>query len=304
MFSATGGLVNLGESEQDAARRELADRVRTPLRGCYRVVALSQKGGTGKSTTTAGLGAAFASLRGDRVVALDANPDRGNLVEKVPRETTRTVRDLLDDADWIRRAADVRAYTNQGSSRLEVLASESDPAASEEFSASDYHAAVDVLSQFYDLVLTDAGTGISNAALGASLEVADSLLIVTTASIDGLRAAESTVKWLTAHGHAELLARSVTVINRVPARASSSVDLDAAQSYFAAHTREVVRVPFDPELDVGAEIDLDRLAPRTRDALLTLAAVVADDFARPGRIEGGARRRTPALLPSTSDGQW
>jgi MinD-like ATPase involved in chromosome partitioning or flagellar assembly len=40
----------------------------------------------------------------------------------------------------------------------------------------------------------------------------------------------------------------------------------------------VVRIPFDSHLEEGAEIELDKLAPATRLALLELAATVADDF--------------------------
>ncbi|HEY3610398.1 MAG TPA: ATPase, partial [Pseudonocardiaceae bacterium] len=40
----------------------------------------------------------------------------------------------------------------------------------------------------------------------------------------------------------------------------------------------VCRIPFDPHLEEGAEIELDRLAPQTRTALLELGATVADDF--------------------------
>jgi MinD-like ATPase involved in chromosome partitioning or flagellar assembly len=39
-----------------------------------------------------------------------------------------------------------------------------------------------------------------------------------------------------------------------------------------------VRVPFDPHLQEGAEVDLDRLDPRTRLGLLELAAEVTDAF--------------------------
>ena len=105
-----------------------------PLQGCYRIALLSLKGGVGKTTITATLGATFASIRGDRVVAVDANPDRGTLSQKVPLETPATVRHLLRDAEGIDRYSDVRSYTSQGPSRLEVLASESDPAVSEAFS--------------------------------------------------------------------------------------------------------------------------------------------------------------------------
>ena len=127
-----------------------------PLAGCYQIALLSLKGGVGKTTITATLGATFASIRGDRVVAVDANPDRGTLSQKVPLETPATVRHLLRDADGIERYSDVRGYTSQGPSRLEVLASENDPTVSEAFSADDYTRALEVLERFYSLVLTDA----------------------------------------------------------------------------------------------------------------------------------------------------
>ena len=60
-----------------------------------------------------GLGSTLASLRGDRVIAVDANPDRGTLCDKLRLETAATVRDLLNEEDQIRRYADVRAYTTQ-----------------------------------------------------------------------------------------------------------------------------------------------------------------------------------------------
>ena len=75
--------------------------MKKPLRGCYRIALLSLKGGVGKTTITATLGATFASIRGDRVVAVDANPDRGTLSQKVPLETPATVRHLLRDAEGI-----------------------------------------------------------------------------------------------------------------------------------------------------------------------------------------------------------
>ena len=48
-------------------------------------------------------------------------------------------------------------------------------------------------------------------------------------------------------------------------------------------------MPFDPHLEEGAEISLDRLKPETREALIELAAVVADGFPdaqRPDDLSG------------------
>jgi MinD-like ATPase involved in chromosome partitioning or flagellar assembly len=289
VYVASGGVVNPGESEADAARRALVARVNQPLQGCYKIAMLSLKGGVGKTTTTAALGATFASLRGDRVVAVDANPDRGTLAEKVPVETTATVRHLLRDAALVRRYSDVRAYTSQGPSRLEVLASEQDPAVSEAFSELDYRRAVDLLEHFYNIVLTDCGTGLMHSAMRGVLDVADSLVVVSSSSIDGARSASATLDWLDAHGYGDLVARSTAVINYVR-RSSGGVDLDRVAEHFAARCRTVARLPFDPHLDEGAEIELEKLAPRTRTAMLELAAVVADDFPRVGsRVRIGPR---------------
>ncbi|WP_367134622.1 AAA family ATPase [Saccharothrix sp. HUAS TT1] len=277
VHSVTGGLVNLGESPADIRRRELIGRINQPLRGCYKIAMLSLKGGVGKTTTTTTLGSTFSSLRGDRVIAVDANPDRGTLALKVPRETTATVRHLLRDASKITRYSDVRAYTSQSPSRLEVLASEQDPAVSEAFSDQDYLRTVALLELFYNIVLTDCGTGLMHSAMKGVLDQADSLVLVSSGSVDGAQTSAATLDWLDAHGYRDLVAKSVAVINSVRP-GSGKVDLDKLAAHFAQRCRAVVRIPFDTHLEEGAEIELDKLAPDTRLALLELAATVADDF--------------------------
>ncbi|MCC8244341.1 nucleotide-binding protein [Saccharothrix luteola] len=277
VHSVTGGLVNLGESPADVRRRELIGRINQPLRGCYKIAMLSLKGGVGKTTTTTTLGSTFSSLRGDRVIAVDANPDRGTLALKVPRETTATVRHLLRDASKITRYSDVRAYTSQSPSRLEVLASEQDPAVSEAFSDLDYLRTMGLLELFYNIVLTDCGTGLMHSAMKGVLDQADSLVLVSSGSVDGAQTSAATLDWLDAHGYRDLVAKSVAVINSVRP-GSGKVDLDKLAAHFAQRCRAVVRIPFDTHLEEGAEIELDKLAPDTRLALLELAATVADDF--------------------------
>ena len=277
VYKMSGRLINPGESPSDVRRRELTARLNKPLLGCYKIAMLSLKGGVGKTTVTATLGATFASLRGDRVVAVDANPDRGTLSQKIPLETSATVRHLLRDAQRVRRYTDVRAYTSQGPSRLEVLASEQDPAVSEAFSEEDYRRTIALLEHFYNIVLTDCGTGLMHSAMYGVLGLADQLIIVSSGSIDGARSASATMDWLDAHGHGDLVRNSVAVLNSVH-RSSGGVDLDRVAEHFAARCRAVVRVPYDPHLEEGAEVDLDRLAPATRLALLQLGAAVADAF--------------------------
>ncbi len=231
----------------------------------------------GKTTTTATLGSTFASLRGDRVIAVDANPDRGTLSQKIPLETPATVRNLLRDEQSIEKYSDVRSYTSQSRHRLEVLASDSDPAVSEAFSADDYARTVTMLEKFYSIVLTDCGTGLMHSAMQTILEEADALVVVSSGSVDGARSASATLDWLDAHGYRELVSRSVAVVNAVRPR-SGKVDLPKVVEHFEQRCRLVRLIPFDPHLEEGAEIELERLRPKTRNALLELAAAVASDF--------------------------
>ncbi|MGH3389500.1 MAG: AAA family ATPase [Actinomadura sp.] len=281
VFKATGGAIHPGEGSGELRHRSLLERARTPVAGGHhRVAVMSLKGGVGKTTTTVGLGATLASLRGDRVIAVDANPDRGTLSDKVRLETPATVRDLLRSRDQIRRYADVRRFTSQAPSRLEVLASDRDPAVSEAFSEEDYRAVSDVLELHYSISLTDCGTGLLHSAMKGVLELAHQLVLVSSPSVDGARSASATLDWLDAHGHGHLVRGGVVVLSMVKAR-KTAVDLDRLQQHFESRCRAVVRVPYDLHLEEGAEVELDQLAPGTREAYLTLAATIAEGFATP-----------------------
>lgn len=277
LYKMSGGLINLGESPRASRYNNLVAQVNRPLRGSYRVAFLSLKGGVGKTTIAATLGSTFASIRGDRVVAVDANPDRGTLSQKISLETSATVRTLLHDAGTIERYSDVRRYTSKGASGLEVLASETDPAISEAFSAEDYARILDILERFYGLVLTDCGPGLLHSVMTAVLDKADALVVVSSASIDGARSASATLDWLDAHGHEDLVRNSIAVINGVRPR-PGKIDMNKVIDHFSRRCRAVLLVPFDPHLEEGAEIDLDRLRRGTREALTELAAIVADGF--------------------------
>jgi MinD-like ATPase involved in chromosome partitioning or flagellar assembly len=274
----TGGRINLGPSPTDRRRADLVNRARTPVVGCHRVAIISLKGGVGKTTTTAALGAMFANLRGDRVIAVDANPDRGTLIERVPRESGATVRHLLESRDRVTRYGDVRAFTSQSSTRLEVLASDADPGASSALSEQDYRDTVDTLELFYNLILTDCGTGLLHDAMRGVLGLASSLVVVSSASLDGARSASATLDWLEAHGMQDIAKNAVVVISSVRP-GGGIVDVMQLEDHFAARCRAVVTIPYDPHLEAGGVMEMDELDEETLDAYKELAAAVGEGFA-------------------------
>ena len=283
LHRATGGLVNLGPSPAEIAERELETRVKAPVAGCRRIAVISRKGGVGKTTTTLMLGHTFAAARGDRVVALDGNPDAGSLGYRVPRQSPATVTDLLGDAPSVSRYAVVRSYTSQAPSRLEVVASDDDPRITQALDEHDYAVVVEALERHYNLILCDTGTGILDSATRGILSLADQLVVVMAPSLDGARAASLTLDWLDEHGHGSLTTGAVAVINAVRSR-TGLIELDRVAEHFALRCRAVVEIPWDAQLEAGAESALDDLRRPTRDAYLGLAAAVADGFGVPAQM--------------------
>jgi MinD-like ATPase involved in chromosome partitioning or flagellar assembly len=278
---ASMGTINPGESARDMYRSSLMRRVNQPVRGDYSIAVLSLKGGVGKTTVTVGLGATFASLRGDRVIAVDANPDFGTLAHRGPDETRSTVRDLLLD-DNIIRYSDIRRHTSQGSSRLEILASERDPAASEAFSEADYRAVLNLLQRFYNIILTDCGTGLAHSAMAGVLARADTLILVASPAVDAARSALATLDWLQHHGYSHLVSRASVVMSSARP-GPMPIDIAKLASHFLARVRVFQVIPFDDHLAEGGEILLDEMNQKTREAFMELAADIADGFGEVGR---------------------
>lgn len=276
IHAASAGRINPGQSVAELDQNALHAEINRPLRGDYRIAVMSLKGGVGKTTTTVALGGTIASARGDRVIAIDANPDFGTLAARVGATGHATIRDLLACEDTSRYPF-VRRYTTQAESRLEVIGSERDPAISEAFSEYDYRHALDILQHHYNVILTDCGTGLMHSAMRGVLDLAQTLVLVTSPALDGAQSASATLDWLNLHGYAELAANSVVVISAAHP-GSATVDLDRLTEHFASRTRAVHQIPFDKHLAEGAKIDLERMHKHTRQAYLQLAAIVAQDF--------------------------
>jgi putative peptide zinc metalloprotease protein len=276
VYWLTGGRINFGPSPAELRERELIARAKAPVAGCRSIAVISRKGGVGKTTTTLMLGHTFASLRGDRVVALDGNPDAGSLGYRVRRETAATITNLLADEQEIVRYADIRAYTSQAPTRLEVVASDDDPRITKALGEEDYRRAIALLERHYNLICLDTGTGVLESATKGILQLADQIVVVMAPSLDSARAASSTLDWLNENGHAELVQGAVAVVNAV--QSEGPVEVKKIQEHFAGRCRNVVQVPWDPHLSAGAETQVERLRPQTRHAYLEVAAAVADGF--------------------------
>jgi MinD-like ATPase involved in chromosome partitioning or flagellar assembly len=293
LYFASGKAINAGEKPADIAARELDRKLQTPITGDFSLGIVQLKGGAAKTTTAIGIGNAFAQVRTDAVLAVDVNPDRGNLARRTRARTAADVFTLLS-APRPKRVQELRSYTNETPSGLEILASAQDPATAQTFSAGDYHDVLDIVTSFYPLIISDCGTNITHQAAQAVLSRADALVIPLDAKNDSAEEAVAAIDYLhnayakdldtnraltDEHGNYQwlyrhLLARTIVVISH-QRPGKRMFDVDKSLKWFKERVMDVHVIPYDPHLEESAEIIPDRLNPATRLAYRELAAKVA-----------------------------
>ncbi|QSE87002.1 MinD/ParA family ATP-binding protein [Rhodococcus koreensis] len=293
LFMASLKTINAGENPADVREHEIDMRIAAPIRSDHKITVAGLKGGVAKSTVSIALGHAFASVRSDRVLAVDANPDAGVLAERIAQVGPRagyapTIYDLIADTRHD-RYSDVRAHTLEAETGLQVLASHDDPARSEALSESDYRQAMTILQDHYQVLVSDCGTGITHPVMCGVLDLTDSLIAPTKLDVSAVTRTNAMLDWLDAHHYQQLVQRSVVVISRISGQSKTPLSEQQVRDYFDGRVRAVVTIPFDRHLDEGAEIYWERLQPATRHAYRGLAQLVAEDF-------GHTVRPEPALV--------
>ena len=272
--------INLGLSPDELYEMDLHTRIRRNARDSYQIGVFGLKGGVGKTALTVSLGSALSKVRGDRILAVDADPDGGNLADRAGRQSAATIADLLSDKE-LARYNDIRAYTSMNGANLEVLSSEDYSGARREFNDDDWKGVTNIVSRYYNLVLADCGAGLFQPAARGVLSTVSGLVIIASASIDGARQAAVTMDWLRQNGYQDLLGRSCVVINHVnPGK--PNIDVDDLVQQFERHVPpgRVVVLPYDKHIAAGTEIQLDLLAGPFRRRIVELAAALSDDFDR------------------------
>ena len=285
IYKLTGGLLNPGPGKAEQYNAGLTDRIQQTITGTRNVTFMCLKGGISKTSTTLGVGLTLAEHRPDHVLAIDANPDAGDLAdralshERVAQLSPRTITDLVQaiNDDKIHNLTDLNRFT-QTSGRLHLIAGEQDPAVSESLTAEEYESVRSVTDRFYPLTLTDCGTGVTHPAMKGILDGTQQIVVTSGWAVSGAKRAEQTLKWLhSAHdgAYAELAANAVLVLTDT-GTATRSVNKDAIVETLGSLCRAVHLVPFDAAVAKGDLVRLPDLRPQTRKAYLEIGATLVD----------------------------
>lgn len=277
----SGGAIKPAPSQKELRLRTAVDEIQRSLPGPRTIVVINPKGGAHKTTATLMIAATFGRARGGYTLAWDNNETRGTLGWRAAHSWhTNTAVNLLHDLDRFNdvssaRVGDLDNYVRgQGDDQFDVLASDEDAAASSTIDADAFNALHRTLARFYRVIVVDTGNNMRASNWQAAIDAADELVVVTTIREDTGASAAWLIDALRATGHEDKLRNAVTII----ADAGQKVDTGLEQrlhDHFAALTREVVRVPYDPEFVDGGSIDTAKLAQSTLDAWTLATAATA-----------------------------
>jgi len=277
LYKATFGLVNLGQSPDEIRQAELENRIKSKLRGHFKIGVMG-KGGVGKTTVSASVGSVFAELRqDDRVVAIDADTAFGKLGSRVDPKTQGSYWELTSD-QHLETFADVRSRVGNNAAGLFVLAGEATPARRRVLDPAIYREATSRLDRYFTISIIDCSSTMDAPVTQEALRDLDALIVVSSPWVDGAAAAGQTMDWLAARGLTSLLQRTVIVLNDSDGHADKRTRSILAQQ-FASQGQKVVEVPFDGHLRPGGVIDhTSEMTAATRRRFVEIAAALAEHF--------------------------
>jgi MinD-like ATPase involved in chromosome partitioning or flagellar assembly len=269
--------VNLGQGPEENRQAQLEAKVRSALRGHFKVGVMG-KGGVGKTTVSASIGSVFAELRqDDRVVAIDADTAFGKLGSRVDPRTQGSYWELAAD-QHLETFADIRNRVGNNAAGLFVLAGEGTPARRRVLDPAIYREATSRLDRYFTISIVDCSSTMDTPVTQEVLRDLDALIVVSSPWVDGAAAAGQTLDWLAARGLTALLQRTIVVLNDSDGHADKRTRSILAQQ-FAGQGQVVVEVPFDGHLRPGGVIDrTGEMSAATRLRFIEIAAALAEYY--------------------------
>lgn len=273
----------LGPSTKELLERDRIDRIARPLNGRKTIMVINTKGGGGKTLVTLMLASYLGRYRSGSVLAWDNNETEGTLGMRAPSQSHhRTVVDLLGALPTI--AGDPNAGTSelehwvreQRGLSFDVLASADDDEAMRIIGEQEFEDLHTQLSRFYRMIIVDTGNNRLAPNWLAAAARADMLVFATSLKDDTSVVAAKNLDALVAMGRGDLVRNAVCVISHTSAKGNDIGAGVHTREHFEQWVRAVVDIPYDPMLAPGLHLDPLKIAKKTHDACMEMAAVVVD----------------------------
>ncbi|WP_026124190.1 MinD/ParA family ATP-binding protein [Nocardiopsis baichengensis] len=288
LYTVTGGRINPGDSKTEQRRQELEAAVgRAPLPDEHQsIVVLGTGAEVGTTTVALGLGSVLAAHRGDRVIAVDGDPERAPITERMALKwhAELPMQELIASPDAAVRYSEMNRFTAQTTYGLDVLASAPDDTASRPLGMESLRRISDAVERHYPLQLVDAGSGLQRPGVPVLLGRCTRLVLVTPATRDGAIAAANVLEEVKGTAPGTLAESAVVVLAKGPSGGpGSSPETDDLERQMGERCARALQLPEDQHLGSGRPIDLADLRAPSALALLELAVEITEGFARPER---------------------
>lgn len=277
--AVTNGRINPGPSAKQIHEANRTGRIQASLLAVHKIAVLSVKGGVGKTTVTVSLGNAIARERGDRVIAVDCNPDMGTLATRFSEKAGDANIEQLALRQSAEAYSQVKKHTVQNVDRLEMLGAQSDPRSTYVLSPQDYTTTMQILERYYNVILVDCGTSVSTSLFTAIGRHVNAMVIVASQDVPGVNGGLKTLRWLQAHGYGHLLSTTVVVLNNIHP-GPVLIDLDRAETAIKGEfpAVKIMRIGYDKHLAEGEAIEFGSMKKGSREEFMELAGAVADHY--------------------------
>jgi MinD-like ATPase involved in chromosome partitioning or flagellar assembly len=269
--------INLGESPGERHYRELRERIRRHIRKQYVIGFVSGKGGVGKTTMTASVGAVFRECRPENVVAIDAAPGFGTLAGRIDEAPPGDYSAVLNDTD-VQGYADIREHLGQNQIGLDVLAGNRVSDQPRPLVPAMFTGVLSRLRRTHNVILVDTADDLEHPVMKAVFDACDTLVFVSGLTADTSLPVTRSIDLLRSLGYHELVSRSMVILND----SRNSYDSDARKyltERFSQSGATVEFMPYDPHLAKGGIIDAQHeLHKKTRLRLFEITAALADKY--------------------------
>ncbi|MFI5881751.1 MinD/ParA family protein [Streptomyces sp. NPDC051554] len=259
-----------------SAAREVADSAATAevlqqaVTTGRQIAVTSIRGGSGKTTVAALLGATYAHYRQDPVLVVEADPALGSLPLRLGAETLRwTTGDLAGLVEPQMSLLDVTGYLVQLPGNAWLLPG-SQGQVGAMLDTTGYERVMVSLRRFFGVTVVDCETLPAEVARTA-LSAAQARVLTVPATLEGIASTRAVLEWMR-NLPPHVLASTVVVLTEVAPH--PGVDLGRATRELTEAGVTVTVLPYDRHLASGGTIRTDLLARATRQAATRLAADV------------------------------
>ncbi|WP_445167650.1 nucleotide-binding protein [Mycolicibacterium sp. Dal123E01] len=277
IYNISGKTINLGESPAERHYRELRERIRRHIRKQYVIGFVSGKGGVGKTTMTASVGAVFRECRPENVVAIDAAPGFGTLAGRIDEAPPGDYSAVLNDTD-VQGYADIREHLGQNQIGLDVLAGNRVSDQPRPLVPAMFTGVLSRLRRTHNVILVDTADDLEHPVMKAVFDACDTLVFVSGLTADTSLPVTRSIDLLRSLGYHELVSRSMVILND----SRNNYDADARKyltERFSQSGATVEFMPYDAHLAKGGIIDAqNELQKKTRLRLFEITAALADKY--------------------------